>query len=155
MIAVRTYHSLRFSADQQSFGAPYVLLLTVATNNVSGATKKATVNGAIWIGYNVGNIASSYSVIASEVTIKYRSAWITVLACMAFTSIASFVLRWMYIRENKRRDALASKGSAPQTVADTPAGEMEKVLESGEVERGQRGHGDLTDKERPEFRYTL
>jgi hypothetical protein len=135
-----------------------VLLLTVATNNVSGATKKATVNGAIWIGYNVGNIASSYSVIASEVTVKYRSAWITVLACMAFTSVASIVLRYIYIRENKRRDAL---GTGRQGLVETPEGrggaEKEMEMENGPVElEGQMQRAsDLTDKERPEFRYTL
>lgn len=122
---------------------------------MSGATKKATVSGAIWIGYNVGNIASSYSVIASEVTIKYRSAWITVIVCMAFTSAASLLLRWMYVRENKRRDALGM-GQEPATAVghgEVPV-EGEKVG-GGEAESGERGHGDLTDKERPEFRYTL
>lgn len=43
----------------KSFGAPYVLLLSLAAANVSGSTKKAITSGAIFIGYNVGNIASS------------------------------------------------------------------------------------------------
>ena len=49
----------RNKADDQSFGAPYVLLLSLAAANVTGATKKAVTSGAIFIGYNVGNIASA------------------------------------------------------------------------------------------------
>lgn len=34
----------------------YVLLLSVASVNVAGSTKKAIATGAIFVGYNVGNI---------------------------------------------------------------------------------------------------
>lgn len=42
-----------------AFGAPYVLLLSVASANTAGSTKKAVVAGTIFMGYNVGNIAAS------------------------------------------------------------------------------------------------
>ena len=35
-----------------SFGAPYVLLLSIAAANVAGGTKKAISSGMIFIGYN-------------------------------------------------------------------------------------------------------
>lgn len=44
------------------FGAPYVLLLSLSTSNVAGGTKKACATGAIFIGYNVGNIIGPYLV---------------------------------------------------------------------------------------------
>ena len=36
--------------DHQSFGAPYVLLLSLAAANTSGSTKKAITSGAVFIG---------------------------------------------------------------------------------------------------------
>ena len=134
-----------------------MLLLTIATNNTAGATKKATTNGAIWIGYNVGNIASSYSVIAQEQKVRYRSAWITLIAAMAFTTVASLVLRWMFATENKKRD-LAAAGPAG-ILGQDPTAEGEKAAETPGVdsEGGEpsRLDQDLTDMERPDFRYTL
>lgn len=44
------------------FGAPYVLLLSLASTNVGGGTKKACATGAIFVGYNVGNIIGPYLV---------------------------------------------------------------------------------------------
>ena len=121
-------------------------------NNVAGATKKATTSGAIWIGYNLGNIVSSYSVVTSEKAVKYRSAWITVIIGMVFTSAASLLLRWMYIRENKRRDSVAASITpGAGNIADK---EAEATGESGEEGLGGRTDWDYTDKERLEFRYT-
>ena len=44
------------------FGAPYVLLLSLASTNVAGGTKKACATGVVFIGYNVGNIIGPYLV---------------------------------------------------------------------------------------------
>ncbi len=44
-----------------SFGAPYVLLLSLSAANVAGGTKKSIANGMVFIGYNVGNIVGGYS----------------------------------------------------------------------------------------------
>ena len=145
------------STDVESFGAPYVLLLTLASTNVGGSTKKAVTNGCVWIGYNVGNIASSYSVIASEKNVKYRSAWITLLVATAFTTIASLVLRWMYRKENKKRGEClvtlteVSKDSSPHT----PHGDGEKEAESESGKGDFDKKKDLTDWENKAFRYTL
>jgi hypothetical protein len=102
----------------------------------------------------VGNIASSYSVIASEAPIKYRSAWITVIVSMAFTTLASLVLRWMYVRENKRRDALAENKAGAETPGVVSGGEKE-VLAGAEVEGDDDKARDLTDWENKAFRYAL
>ena len=124
-------------------------------NNVAGATKKATTSGAIWIGYNIGNIVSSYSVVAAEKPVKYRSAWITVIIGMVFTSVASLVLRWMYIRENRRRDALEAENARASGVGEGVDGGKEKeAANDGPEEIEGRTDYDYTDKERLHFRYT-
>jgi flagellar biosynthesis/type III secretory pathway M-ring protein FliF/YscJ len=123
--------------------------------NVAGATKKATTSGAIWIGYNIGNIVSSYSVVAAEQPVKYRSAWITVIIGMAFTSVASLVLRWMYIRENKRRDLLeAENARAGMSREGASEGKEEEAVNDGTEEIEGRTDYDYTDKERLQFRYS-
>ncbi|KAI5477384.1 hypothetical protein MNV49_006451 [Pseudohyphozyma bogoriensis] len=88
------------------FGAPYVLLLALSTTNVAGSTKKAISAGAVFIGYNVGNIIGPYLVFTPEKAIHYRSTWISIIVCMCVTSALSILLRFVLQRENARRDAL-------------------------------------------------
>ncbi|WVQ84269.1 hypothetical protein IAT38_006421 [Cryptococcus sp. DSM 104549] len=136
-----------------SFGAPYVLLLTLASANTAGATKKGVTSGFIFIGYNVGNIAASYLVFTQEKAIKYRSTWIAVIVCMVFASAASLVLRYLYVAENKKRDALGPVGAG---AGEKVAVDEEKALEAESTQSVEKGGAvDLSDKERPEFRYTL
>lgn len=140
-----------------SFGAPYVLLLTLAASNTAGATKKAITSGATFVGYNAGNISAAYLVIAKEKAIKYRTTWIAVIVGMVFASLASLVLRFLYARENRRRDQLGhvpvnSHGAAAGVgnAADEKAlGHELPIIASLEA------YQDLTDRQRPEFRYSL
>ncbi|WVF66524.1 hypothetical protein IAT40_001264 [Kwoniella sp. CBS 6097] len=143
-----------------SFGAPYVLLLSLATANTAGATKKGVTSGFIFVGYNVGNIAASYLVFSQEKPIKYRSTWIAVIVCMVFASVASVVLRYLYIAENKRRDTLAAT-SLPEAkpIQAQQQGNVEKLAEGGHTDvpvvESVAAYQDRTDKERLEFRYSL
>ncbi|WVW85618.1 hypothetical protein I302_107656 [Kwoniella bestiolae CBS 10118] len=147
-----------------AFGAPYVLLLSLATANTAGATKKGFTTSAIFVGYVTGNIISSYLVFAQEKPIKYRSTWIAVIVAMIFASCASLLLRYIYIRENKRRDALlvsSPSGHSPDGALrgdGVVSGDEEKAGESGGDGLPRLGDGgvyeDKTDKERLEFRYT-
>ncbi|KAK4685959.1 MFS transporter, ACS family, allantoate permease, partial [Tremellales sp. Uapishka_1] len=129
-----------------TFGAPYVILLALASANVIGSTKKAITTGAIFIGYNVGNITAAYLVFADEKAIKYRSTWIALIVCMAFTIVTAFVLRYMYSAENKRRNTAL----AAQTHVDLSTDEK-----LGDPEIIDQVYVDLTDKQRKEFRYSL
>ncbi|KAF8610077.1 MFS general substrate transporter [Ceratobasidium sp. AG-I] len=109
------------------FGAPYVLLLSLSTANVAGHTKKAFSAAAIFVGYNIGNIVAPYLIDTRTRAQHYPKAWISIIVVMVFSSIASLVLRAMYIMENRRRDREAG---------------MDGVAWS-----------DLTDKQNPYFRY--
>lgn len=88
---------------------------------------------------------------AEEKRIKYRSTWITVLVGMVFTIFASLALRYFFIRENARRDRLSG------TQEPTVEGEKDGAGEAYALPESERvgGYEDKTDKERPEFRYTL
>jgi len=126
------------------FGAPYVLLLSLSTANVAGHTKKAFSAAAIFVGYNVGNIIAPYMINTTTREQHYPEAWISVIVCMVFTTICSFLLRFMFIRENRRRGRLET--NATEDMDDkgpqTPLGDA-RIL----------AWGDLTDKENPQFRY--
>ncbi|OCF37930.1 allantoate permease [Kwoniella heveanensis BCC8398] len=162
-----------------AFGAPYVLLLSLATANTAGATKKGLTTSFIFLGYVVGNICASYLVFTQEKPMKYRSTWISVIVAMVVASALSLVLRYIYTSENRRRDLLLESGggspssSSPGTGTTTTtvaadAGEEEKASEHehGIATGGERkldredasagaAYEDKTDKQRPEFRYTL
>lgn len=98
-------------------------------------------SGAIFVGYNVGNIAASYTVKTEEAASKYRSTWITVIVCMVAASAAMLILRVLLQRENRLRGVAAAN-----TIAITDGDQV--VMELDE-------YADLTDKQLPEFRYTL
>lgn len=135
-----------------SFGAPYVLLLSLATANTLGTTKKAVTSGAIFVGYNAGNIAAAYLVFAQEAKIKYRSTWIAVIVGMVFASLASVGLRFAYIYENKKRSELqdSTLHMQPQTGRDVKERDVAPAAEDD-----WSAYEDKTDKQREEFRYTL
>lgn len=102
-------------------------------------------SGAIFVGYNVGNIAASYTVKTEEAAIKYRSTWITVIVSMVAASAAMLVLRVMLQRENRRRGVSAT-ATAPEVRREETGDKV--VMELDE-------YADLTDRQIPEFRYTL
>ncbi|KAL0570910.1 hypothetical protein V5O48_011050 [Marasmius crinis-equi] len=137
-----------------TFGAPYVLVLSIAASNVAGGTKKAICNGMIFIGYNVGNIIGGYIVFTEETAQHYRSTWIAIIVCMCFVIGASFVLRFMMARENVRRDRLAfqSKETVQKTRREQ---DDEKDSRASVSDEGLLDPEDLTDWEQEKFRYVL
>ncbi|KAG8748631.1 hypothetical protein FRC10_000022 [Ceratobasidium sp. 414] len=139
------------------FGAPYVLLLSLSTANVAGHTKKVTSSrsstfiqlikkakafsaAAIFVGYNVGNIVAPYLIDTRTRAQHYPKAWISIVVVMVFSSVASLVLRAMYILENRRRDGLVQGGD-------------EEVKDQERDVAGEAAWSDLTDKKNPYFRY--
>lgn len=134
------------------FGAPYVLVLASAAINTAGSTKKAITSGVIFIGYNIGNIGAPYSVLTPERPIKYRTTWITLIACMAATMVLSFVLRFVLARENKRRDALEDARSSSKSHGGASVGDSKEDINDL---RDKSQDLDLTDRENRGFRYIL
>ncbi|PSR72625.1 hypothetical protein PHLCEN_2v11509 [Hermanssonia centrifuga] len=137
------------------FGAPYVLLLAVASSNVAGGTKKACATGAIFIGYNVGNIIGPYLVDVKQAPLKYRTTWISTIVVMVFTIVSALLLRLILARENARRDkdALAS----PPTPTEGSSEKIHDVIgtRNKSFEGIMHVDRDLTDWEDRSFRYSL
>ncbi|KZT50798.1 hypothetical protein CALCODRAFT_504295 [Calocera cornea HHB12733] len=140
------------------FGAPYVLLLALASNNIAGGTKKAVATGAVFVGYNVGNIVGPYLVDTTQAPEKYRTMWISIIVVMCFTILSSLALRLMWARENRRRDALPPVASEEQEQEGREkVGEETGRTETdfGSTEGVMHVERDLTDWENGRFRYSL
>ncbi|QRW27144.1 major facilitator superfamily transporter [Rhizoctonia solani] len=132
------------------FGAPYVLLLSLSTANVAGHTKKTFSAAAIFIGYNVGNIVAPYLIDTTTRAQHYPKAWISIIVVMVFSSIASLVLRAMYIAENKKRDSITRPEVKYSGYNDEKHDERER---QNDREAEGAAWSDLTDKQNPYFRY--
>ncbi|KFY45749.1 hypothetical protein V494_00795 [Pseudogymnoascus sp. VKM F-4513 (FW-928)] len=112
--------------------ASLAVSFSVIGGNVAGFAKKTTVTVLLFIGYCVGNIAAPQVFIDEEADRGYPSAITAMLVCYCGTFLVPLGLRWMYTRENKRRDAL-----------------------EGQLEEDFGGDEDLTDLQRKDFRYVL
>lgn len=112
------------------FGAPYIMLLSLAARNTAGGTKKAIVNGAIFIGYCIGNIIGPYTVLTPEAPVHYRTTWITLICSMSIVVVMSFGLRAYFIWENKRRDRLYGPAFGTPASEQGKSTEGEKTLDS-------------------------
>ncbi|KAL0060674.1 hypothetical protein AAF712_012551 [Marasmius tenuissimus] len=136
-----------------TFGAPYVLILSIAASNVAGGTKKAICNGMIFVGYNIGNIVGGYIVFTEEAAQHYPSTWIAIIVCMSFVIVASFALRFMMARENARRDNLERQQALEKDARE--AEHNEKESRNTVVDNESFVFEDLTDWEQEKFRYVL
>ena len=111
------------------------MMLATNTSNIAGSTKKSISAAAIFVGYNVGNIASPYLVDTTTSNDHYPKAWIGVLVSMVIAILTSLFLL-VYLRyENKRRDKLYPLEEQSEN--------NEKLL-----------FGDLTDIQNKYFRYS-
>lgn len=108
-----------------------ICMLASVASNVTGHTKKVTVNAILLIGYCVGNLIGPQTFVATEAP-DYRSATVTIVACGALSVVLLVVLWAVYYNANKARDARAVDG------------EYENVE-----------FADLTDKQNPLFRYII
>lgn len=80
------------------------MMLATNTSNVAGATKKKVTASIIFIGYNVGNIASPYLVDTTTASSHYPKAWIGVIVAMCIAILVAALLLVYFILENRRRD---------------------------------------------------
>ena len=135
----------------QASATPFVALLSLISTNVAGYTKKTTVAAMYLVAYCVGNIIGKTSFlfhICLGLTVpkgpqtfrpkdapRYKPAEITIIVCW-FASLADLVFIWWYCRrQNKKKAAVR-------------ADPKYRKLENQEWL-------DLTDRENPEFVYTL
>jgi len=118
----------------QASPTPFVALLSLISSNVAGYTKKTTVAALYLIAYCVGNIIGPQTFRPKDAP-RYKPAEITIICCWGACLINLGFIAWYYRRQNKKKAAMKA---AP-----------------GYRKLDQQEFLDLTDKENPEFMYTL
>jgi ACS family allantoate permease-like MFS transporter len=118
-----------------TYWGPYVMSTSVPMANVSGHTKKVTVNAIYFLAYCTGNIIGP-QVFRSSDAPDYSHGYIALLACLVLASctiaLYGVLCRW----DNASRDREGERSEA-----GNPSGRSEQVF------------SDRTDKEKREFRY--
>ncbi|BDD63119.1 hypothetical protein MAP00_008059 [Monascus purpureus] len=112
----------------------FVALLSLISTNVAGYTKKTTVAALYLIGYCVGNIIGPQTFRPKDAP-RYVPAEITIIVCMGVCVLILLFIAWWYRRENQNKARIRA---SPDYVR----------LENQEWL-------DLTDRENPEFVYSL
>lgn len=118
----------------QSSPTGFVALLSLISSNVAGYTKKTTVGALYLIAYCVGNIIGPQTFRPKDQP-RYIPAEITILVCWGVCVLDLGFIYWYYRRMNKKNEVVR-------------AGPGYRKLDKQEFL-------DLTDKENPEFVYTL
>ncbi|SCU92719.1 LAFA_0F12420g1_1 [Lachancea sp. 'fantastica'] len=118
------------------FAIGMVTILASITSDASGHTKKLTVSAAFLVSYCVGNVIGPQTFRASDAP-QYKPARVTMVACLAISTVDLFLLLLLNMRENKKRD---------QKFAEDPTW----YVAPDNVE-----FLDLTDFENKNFRYSL
>lgn len=118
-----------------TYWGPYVLSTSLPMANVSGHTKKVTMNAMFFVAYCVGNIIGPQLFKTSEAP-DYPTGYIGLLISLAIAIIAislyGIVCKW----DNAKRDKHQEMGGGVRSSPITDA------------------FSDETDKNKPDFRYT-
>lgn len=112
----------------------FICMLSIISSNVSGHTKKITINAIFLIGYCVGNLIGPQTFIDSQAP-TYYGAKIAIVVNGAASLIVLVLIWYSFWYDNKKRDKNWTK-------------EEFRSVENQEFL-------DLTDKENPNFRYEL
>ncbi|EGV66060.1 hypothetical protein PSN45_003117 [Yamadazyma tenuis] len=114
----------------------FICMLSIYQSNVAGHTKKVVGNALLLIAYCAGNCIGPQTFRSNEAP-HYKSAKGAIVGCYAACIALILVLYYSYYRENEARARKREE-----------MGDAYVKLENIEF-------ADLTDKENPEFRYTL
>ncbi|KAE9373049.1 MFS allantoate transporter-like protein [Stipitochalara longipes BDJ] len=112
----------------------FVALLSLISSNVAGYTKKTTVGALYLIAYCAGNIIGPQTFRPKDKP-RYTPAEITILCCWGVCVLDLGFIAWYYRRMNRRNEA--------------------RRMEPGYAKLDKQEFLDLTDRENPEFVYTL
>ncbi|KAF5524294.1 Allantoate permease [Colletotrichum aenigma] len=123
-------------------GSSWGLVMVAISNNTLGYTKKVTVNSLQIIAYAAGNWIGPQTFRADEPPL-YKRGKMMVAIMYGCAALVLLVLRFVNIRENKRRDRLAAVSGV----------ELSEETAALELERSK--FMDLTDFKLAHFRYGL
>ncbi|KAJ5524309.1 hypothetical protein N7513_009429 [Penicillium frequentans] len=114
----------------QVVGSALPLMYSLVGANVAGHTKKVSMNAILLMSFCLGNILGPLT-FRTEDAPNYIPAKISIVATIAVAIVASLLLRYYYIWENRRRDQ----------------------QNEGEVGQENLGFLDMTDRNNRQFRY--
>ncbi|KAG4438879.1 hypothetical protein IFR05_005614 [Cadophora sp. M221] len=137
-----------------TYGVTYIVALGWTSSSAAGYTKKLTRNVMFMVGYCVGNLVSPQSWVPSAKP-RYYGAWISmVVVSWTGTPLVLLVIRFILIKRNSERTALAAEKSDGELDSGFVTVDVE---EDGEVvqKRVAIEMLDLTDLENKEFIYPL
>ncbi|QLI74433.1 uncharacterized protein G6M90_00g109050 [Metarhizium brunneum] len=115
-----------------AYVANFPLLMSMASGNFGGFTKKMTVNAFSFIAYCTGNIIGPQLFFAKEAP-TYSSGLLAMLICFGIGLVSCMAFRFHLMWENRRRDQ----------ACDVP----------GRIEMENADLMDRTDKDISQFRY--
>jgi len=118
----------------QASPTPFVAFLSLISTNIAGYTKKTTIAALYLIGYCVGNIIGPQTFRPKDAP-RYVPAEITIIVCWAVCLCDMFFIYFWYRRQNRLKEQVRN---AP-----------------GYTKLENQEWLDLTDRENPEFVYTL
>jgi len=118
----------------QSSPTGFVALLTLISSNVAGYTKKTTIAAMYLIGYCAGNIIGPQTFRTKDKP-RYVPAEITIIVCWGVCLADLVFIYWYYRRMNGKKAVIRTQ--------------------PGYKKLDRQEFLDLTDKENPEFVYTL
>lgn len=119
----------------------FLVLLGLLSTNVAGGTKRAAASGWVFVCYCVGQIAGPQFFKAKEAP-EYRGGIVAMLCGFCLNLAMNLLLRWLYVRENARRDRMLE-------------GKSEDEIKALEEESKVQGFENVTDGENVMFRYVL
>ncbi|SPN99720.1 related to permease of the major facilitator superfamily [Cephalotrichum gorgonifer] len=124
-----------------SYPVGFLVILGLLSTNIAGSTKRSAASGWVFVCYTVGQIAGPQFFKSTEAP-EYHSGIVAMLCGFCINLVLNQVLRFLYVQENKRRDA-ELEGKSDQ--------ELEELKRESEVQ----GFEGVTDKNNKMFRYLL
>ncbi|KAH8895497.1 MFS general substrate transporter [Thozetella sp. PMI_491] len=121
----------------------FPVMLSLASSNIAGFTKKSTVMAMIFLAYCAGNLSGPQFFIDSEAP-NYHTAYNTILICFVIIIVLVLVLRVYLARVNSIRDKEQGVRIIPEEVRDVDLSQDGVLHEI-----------DETDWENKKFRYVL
>ncbi len=89
-----------------TFGAAYVMLLSLMTANTAGHTKKAVTAGLIWASSCISNGIAPVTILTQEEDAHYPTAFKLIIAFMSVAFVLLALFKFYLMRANEKRDAV-------------------------------------------------
>ncbi|KAN0077177.1 Major facilitator superfamily domain containing protein [Tylopilus felleus] len=125
--------------------APFTIFLGWVASLTAGHTKRITTNAIILSAYAIGNAVSQF-MWESQYRPRNHIPWAVITVTNLSSAVALLILRYLYWRENKKRDLETRDNTYDSVYIKT---------ESGEERQVDKAFLDLTDKQNRDFRYVL